>query len=207
TATLTPTATLTATATPTPTATATATPQGWRLITAGADTYIYRNFPTLNFRNDSQLLLAAPDASHVLLRFDLADLPPGAVVQQALLRIQVISPPPAAQIEAYQLLRPWEITAATWQRATWQEMWDAPGAASPLDRSPSPAGAAFLPTAAGEMTLDITPLAQAWAHGAANHGLLLRLRHESFQNLSLASLDTLAVDQRPRLELFLADGG
>ena len=141
----------------------------------------------------------------MLLRFDLSTLPSGVRVQQALLRVQVLALTPftPTAIEVYQLYRPWEITAATWNRASGQEEWAAPGAASALDRSQTPAGVAPL-AAAGEVVIDITSLVQAWADGAANHGLLLRLDQKSVQNLSLASLDNLALGQRPQLELFLA---
>ncbi len=207
--TLTPTATPTRTPTVTPTATATTTPTpaGWRVLTGGADTYIYSWFPTMNWGTSTTLLLGSPALAHSLIDFDLSALPAGATVQQAVLRVYVLDtalPGPTA-LTVYPLLRAWNANQATWQQAFAGTPWAQPGAAGPEDRANSAIAVSAPFNTGGYVMMDVTALVQQWlSDPASRHGMLVAVDGADSRTLTLASLEHSLTDWRPRLEITLA---
>lgn len=141
-------------------------------LTAQQDAFVRGNAPDGNFGAASTLLLrpetpsggAVPLPEHqVLLMFDLASLPAGAVVESARLELQMSRGESTAPLSAepLALAAPWDEQSVTW--ANRPEALAVGLAAIQLDAE------------AGWKQWDLLPLAQAWASGArANHGLMLR---------------------------------
>ena len=114
----------------------------------------------------------------LLLRFDLAALPPQAVVTAATLWLDKSAWTVAEHpVTVYALQRPWHVELASWSVrglepwTPWR--WESAGAGSVGDR-----GAAVVtghaPKAPGWERWEIGPLVQRWVDGAAeNLGLLL----------------------------------
>lgn len=113
----------------------------------------------------------------LLLRFDLADLPPGATVLSATLALRVAlwgdqSLPGAAVV--YRVLTPWEPGTATYNAP-----WSAPGLAAGIDYDPTPLDLAPVPDA-GQLTFDVSRALAAWRErGQPNHGLVVMMSEDS----------------------------
>ncbi|MBX7235145.1 MAG: DNRLRE domain-containing protein [Caldilineales bacterium] len=205
--TATPTFTPIPTATPTPTATATPTPANWRVLGNGVDTYIDSAFPNMNFGSAVILQAINPNAAHILLNFDLAALPPAAIVQQATLRLRLLDGPLPAPVtfDLYPLLRYWHPEVATWTKADAGAPWSQPGASGPDDRWPQPLTSSDPLTTGGYVSFDVTSLVQDWMiDPSTQRGMLIAARSDQAQSLNLASFHFSLADWRPRLELVLA---
>ncbi|MCW5859690.1 MAG: DNRLRE domain-containing protein, partial [Caldilineales bacterium] len=197
----------TPTPTPTPTATATPTPANWRVLGNGVDTYIDSAFPNMNFGSAVILQAINPNAAHILLNFDLAALPPAAIVQQATLRLRLLDGPLPAPVtfDLYPLLRYWHPEVATWTKADAGAPWSQPGASGPDDRWPQPLTSSDPLTTGGYVSFDVTSLVQDWMiDPSTQRGMLIAARSDQAQSLNLASFHFSLADWRPRLELVLA---
>ncbi|MCW5857114.1 MAG: DNRLRE domain-containing protein [Caldilineales bacterium] len=191
--TFTPTFTPTVTPTSTPTATPTPTPIPTVATTAlpAADTYLFAAAPDENFGGSNQLLLRSGGDSAVLLRYDLAGLPPGAVIVDAELFFYTIDRTNTRPLTArlYRLRRPWSETDATASLAGVSQPWQAPMAAGEDDRDPSLLAALVL-APFGWSSIDITAIANEWlADPATNFGLLLDGESDGSVQYSLTSRD------------------
>ncbi|PKO20369.1 MAG: hypothetical protein CVU38_20485, partial [Chloroflexi bacterium HGW-Chloroflexi-1] len=197
----TPTPTSSPVPTGTPTLTPTPVPAGlvayqFRQGVAGyggtTDAQIWRYGPTTNYGNDATAWVYATtctsdvcvDAYSDVLRFDLASLAPGSVVQSAALALCVTSGGSNSnhlKLDAYRLLRAWAEGSVTWNAP-----WRSPGAnAVGSDRSGEVAASAIVtPQDVGQcVTLDVTTLVQMWIdHPGANWGLILRATDAAIPN-------------------------
>jgi hypothetical protein len=176
TATSTPTNTPTRTPTFTPTNTSTPTNTPTPLSGAGvvvSDTSIHSDQSSAA---DTALEISGDGQRRALLRLDLSQIPAGAGVPSAKLRLRSTGATAAGMdVRVYGLRRAWDEATATWDYSTSGVLWGLPGADDlTVDRD----GAALASTTVrgGEVWYewDITELVNAWAKDERpNHGLVL----------------------------------
>lgn len=152
-----------------------------------------------------------------LLRFDLASLPPNAVVRFAVLSVLVTATPPNAnqmQTEVYRMHRAWDPATATWNRPKTGASWSAPGAEGvPGDRSGTPGDMRYLlanPSGYNYLRygFDVTDVVRAWqSDPASNFGVMLRAGEvksrwtEVREGFRLASAEYGIIADRPKLTI------
>jgi hypothetical protein len=222
----TPTRTPINTSTPTATTTATATPpcapqlmsfQLEMLPNASylgvSDTFLSMDEPTLTHETSPWLQIKndGGGGKRPLLRFDVSNLPPGSIVVNAELHMLQRGdyqkhPTNASTVRAYQVLRHWEASEATWDKATTAQEWSLPGADAIGDRSMVAADSMVLePVPANEWRdWTITGMVQEWVNDPAqNFGLILVGIGDS-QEFHLASSEYpyASREQRPKLRVW-----
>jgi hypothetical protein len=176
-----PTATATRTPAPTETATATPTLAGTpqpRNVTleAIADTALDSSAPDSNRGSDGTIALRTGGSKSPVLRFSLADIPAGAVVKQATLRVRTTGGDKSdLWVDVIRLRREWVETEATWNVAAAGQPWAVPGAKDiGHDRFPFSESAVVIRGDDRWWEWDLTTLAQEWASGSwPNNGVIL----------------------------------
>jgi len=171
------------------------------------DTYIssYERGPNggstvLKLKNDNKY--------EPLLRFDIADIPPDAIIKSANLDLYVTSRSqnyPIPNVVMHEMLRPWQGAEATWYSATNTVAWSQPGLRANSDYSADIASAleGGLSSATPSYRFKLIPLVQRWVAGAPNYGLVLRSEPPSSQSViySFASGEYSSTGYRPKLRI------
>lgn len=157
-----------------------------------ADTQIANKAPPSNY-GGAQVMNAGTVAGtdrQTLIRFDLSDIPPGAVVQSARLTLNYVATGPGT-VRIHRITAPWLEGQVTWQSF---------GAAF------APAIDATFDTHATATTaiVDLAALFQAFVDGAPNHGILLEQPGPS--DTRFASSEWAAPAERPRLDICYSPG-
>jgi len=188
----TPTATPTVTDTPGPTA----TPLQVEMTVGPAgllDTDINRWNPDVNTSGSANLRVR-PDDFSALLRFDLSQVPPNAVIEDARLDLWVYyrSSQNAITAQSFRLLRSWDVASSTWNRASSGVAWATAGAdGSGSDRETLPEGQTLLDRTDAWVSFTITNMAQQWVwNGGQNYGLLIKGKGNADALYYLASADS-----------------
>jgi hypothetical protein len=143
---------------------------------AGADSYIDKNAPTVNYGGSTSITLADKIDIRGTFQFDVSSVVPGTLVTSALLRLYVTSIDTRSggtmNIDVHRLTSAWTEGAVTWQARTSSANWgsaggDFPGKTMTLNLPPS--------FNSGWIEFDITSLAQGWVDGIiANNGVIVR---------------------------------
>lgn len=190
--------------TPLPSPTTTAIPTMLRLrqgldgYTGVCDTHIDARSPDANYAARRTFDVRSGNLRSALLRFDLGEIPPGAWVQSATLRLHVTasSNPHPLPLELYGLRREWECNTVNWVQP-----WSERGAGDTVaDRDPSPASYATLTEVDVWASLDITELAHRWVRDPTeNHGLILIGAGDVSVQYHLTSSDYENPNLRPEL--------
>ena len=128
---------------------------------------------------EDQFWVGYPDKMSGLLRFDLSGLPVGAKIVTATLGAYHFGGSSSYAIPltlgVHRLLRNWDETSATWNKATASANWQTPGAMGANDREATASGSVSLNQTAGWAQINITSLAQSWVDSpSSNYGVLLR---------------------------------
>lgn len=176
------------------------------------DAGITRWQPTVNRGITSRLLLGWRDEAitprqdqRALMRFDLAMVPPTAVISDAQLSLYVpfTRNPHQVRLSAYRLLRPWWERQVTWNRVATNETWAVPGAEGiDVDRLPDADATTTFQQPLGWVTLDVTPLVQFFVnHPQDNDGFLLMIDSLDGQTVyyDFYSANHWQADRRPTL--------
>ncbi|MBN1992498.1 MAG: DNRLRE domain-containing protein [Anaerolineae bacterium] len=140
----------------------------------------------------------------VLIRFDLAQLPPNAIIHQAVFHQHLdvfinedLPEPLPATVSAFRLLRPWQADTATFNTP-----WSQPGLAANVDYDAQPLGSHSFH---GEtwVSLDITNLVQQWViHPDQNFGLMLMITQApQGAHYWVDTSDYPLTDRRPHLDI------
>jgi hypothetical protein len=111
-----------------------------------------------------------------VFRFNLNELPEGAVLDRAVFRAQSSDTEgPAVEVELIGLLKPWAEHETTWELAATGEPWAEPGANAPgIDRLGYATSSALVSGGEAWWEWDITPLVRDWWSGdLTNHGFML----------------------------------
>ncbi len=189
---------------------------------AVADTMLLQGFPSNNYGTTTNLQLDygvssfdAGGSAVVLMRFDLASIPPGKRVSSATLTLNVTDGSGGVTpFDIHALVRPWSEMEATWTLASTGNPWmgnqsGTRNDAGTTDRSPTPF-ASFKPAAAGsfDIVLNATGIAviQKWIDDpSTNFGFVFDTANNSDGILFTSSEST----QPPKLVVTLAapDGG
>jgi hypothetical protein len=173
------------------------------------DTTLSQANPTTNYGGATSLLIDGDDPSRsgndkaALLRWDVSAIPPGSIVQEAGLTLQVFNASPNTY-GVYEIKRSWAENTATWQQAQSGTAWQSPGAAGTADRGSTLLGA-LTPTSTGlyVITLNSAGLAlvQSWINNpAANHGLIIADTGQT-DGVDAYSSETTTIANRPLLTI------
>ena len=178
--------------------------QGHEGYTGAVDTFLRSWYPETNYQHVDPLVVRADGAAVALLRFDLAPVPAYAAINSARLELYASSrggPTAPFTLQAYQVLRPWNVAQATWLRATAAAPWALPGCEGVgADRQGASAGATSVGDVGQWYALDLTALAQAWLDDpASNHGILLKGASPQAVEYRFFSAEHWWVEQRPKL--------
>ncbi|MBN1399273.1 MAG: DNRLRE domain-containing protein, partial [Anaerolineae bacterium] len=174
--------------TPTPTRTATPTSPSVT-VRASSDAPISAYAPDASRGDAQQLPIDAAGDERILLSFDLSELPAGAHIQEAILRLYATNAPsPASQMDVYGLRRAWEEQSVSWEQSASGQPWTAPGASGlDTDRDALPA-AELIAEVQGWHSWNVTDLARAWISGGReNHGLILIGRPDVSAKIAFSS--------------------
>ena len=177
--TLTPTSSATATTTELPTATPAVpvTPSAQDVtLEAIDDAALDSSSPDLNRGNDGTMVLGTAGSGSPVLRFSLADLPTGAVVNQATLRVHTTGGTTLdLWVDVTRLRREWVEAEVTWNVAATGQPWAVPGAKDiGRDRFPYVESSVLMTGDDRWWEWDVTTLVQEWANGSwPNYGLIL----------------------------------
>jgi len=132
--------------------------------------------PDSNHGRNGTVTLRTMGNKSVVLRFDLASMPPGAVVQKATLRVRTTGEQQLTlRTDVVGLRTDWTETGVTWNLAAPGKPWAGPGAGDAnLDRLEQSAATALVSGGDRWWEWEVTALAQEWVSGRlANNGLIL----------------------------------
>jgi len=174
------------------------------VYTGGRDTYINRWIPNTNFGLENRLILGQSQAYRTLLYFDLAPaaIPSGATIVGADVGIYCHARNLFNSMEAraYQVIRPWLPTQATWYKATSSDNWTFEGCdhvGTDREGTPLDTHTVFVRNAFHDF--DITSAVQGWiSNPASNEGVILIAPDPAVIYYYRSSRYT-AIDERPRL--------
>lgn len=141
------------------------------------DTTLYSYYPNTNFGHEPLLRVRVGNQGVSLLRFDLVNqVPAGAIILDASLGLYVASRSNdnPIGISVYGVKRAWIADQATWQRATFFNYWQLPGAAGREDRETLVTDFITITAVSRWYTFTLTSLVQQWVDNpAGNLGFLL----------------------------------
>ena len=201
------------TPTPTPTVTPTPTPTPTPVIVRSYeliegvdgyegvdDTYIAKWHQDSPQGKDSNLYVQT-DNAYVLMRWDLSQIPEGARVQEATLRMWSGSGPAAMTLHGHLVKRAWSEEEATWINARDGDPWAVPGAFGGADIDATPVFTESIPAGTGYVEIDVKAAVQYWLdHPDENFGVLLAAVEPGARH-SFTSSEWPGIAQRPRLNL------
>jgi len=136
-----------------------------------------------------------------LIRFDLAAIPSGSVIDEAELHFTIFDPASSGdRVRARVLLRSWDEREASWNDAANNRRWPSPGASG--DALDSDIAGSVSADTSGERTLSLTPsTVQAWIDDpATNLGLRLEVSSSNNNDVRLHSREA-AQANRPFLRV------
>jgi type II secretory pathway pseudopilin PulG len=142
---------------------------------SGADTYIDDANPGTNWGAETRMRITNKSNSQKrgLLRFELAAIPPEALITSATLTLHLegIGSGNVADIYLHRVTRDWSPSLANWNSATAVTSWTSPGG----DIDPTVIASAVIdPLVLGATQWNITTLVGDWVAGNQdNHGLML----------------------------------
>jgi len=170
-----------------------------------ADTYLDAWHIAGNHGRSRDLYVRQGRDQVALLHFDLASVPPGARVTEALLSVYVdeFQSVAGGALSVYELRRSWSADAANWLEADLGALWSGPGASAPeSDRAVAALASVALRPASGWVTLDVRESVQRWVRQPTdNRGLLLSIEGQASPWVRLASSQADVAGRRPKLVL------
>lgn len=176
--------------------------QGVSGYTGNSTSYLDRWNPDTNMGASGNAWFR-PDNQSPILRFDLSSLTTNALVQNAKLKIYVISNTNANPIttKVYKLLRDWNENETTWHKVNNSTEWSWVGANGIFsDRVDSPSSILQITTVNTYYEYDITSLVRGWVrYPQTNKGIIIV--PESFSNVgySIGSDNNYNLARRPIL--------
>lgn len=141
-----------------------------------ADTRISATAPTTNYGTAAALQTDGTPDIATLFRLDLGVVPRNSVVQSVEISFHV-STPTSSTFEIYELLKAFNETQATFQRATSATAWQVAGANGATDRGTTVLGT-ITPSSTGRMTISLNAagiaVVQKWVNNPSiNNGFIL----------------------------------
>lgn len=141
---------------------------------------------------------------YALLKWDLSDLPAGAVIRSAVVTIHVVNESQGRGYSFFEMKRPWSEADATWLQAAPQQFWRSPGIKAGLERGVEPLGT-IAPRMKGALTVLLSPAAEGVLQGwirkpETNHGFVLANDTVS-DGFKFHSREAFPHELRPKLKL------
>lgn len=171
-------------------------------FSAAADTSIDESEPNNNNGADLQLLLSNTGAAQqrALLQFDLSPLPAAAHVVSASLQLHFegMASSSSVDVSVQALSRQWDEAYASWNRASVDELWEAPGGDT---EAKTYATASIEPLSPGAVQWDVSELLRRWIEQGQNNAGLMLLVEAGGDTLQFSSREHSVLAQRPRLTL------
>lgn len=157
-------------------------------------------FPGINSVNYADVNFSYPDnvkaVKRALLSFNLSQVPAGATIDYAVLKVYSISGGAPLNVSAHQVTSNWT-EDATWSMRTPSLNWGTAGG----DYSAT-LEASVMVADAGTYEINLTQLARNWVSGTQNYGVLLKAFNESVENIkNVYSSDGANVSIAPELEV------
>ncbi len=145
------------------------------------DTYLRQNTPTTNYGSATSVNVDGDEPAGTghdvfgLLRFNVAPIPAGSIIDAIELRLNITNDTPHTY-RIYEVKRPWSEDQATWNQAAAGMPWQVAGAKGAEDRGVILANIG--PLALGQQTILLNDAAKniilGWANNPANnHGLMI----------------------------------
>ncbi|MGH2687937.1 MAG: DNRLRE domain-containing protein, partial [Actinomycetota bacterium] len=171
------------------------------------DATLSQNSPAANAGSDAALRVDGDDVAGsdlaALLRWDVSSIPPGSVVQSAILTLNVTNSS-THSYQLYELRRSWVEAQATWTVYATGSAWQLAGAQGALDRGTTPLGT-LAPTAAGPyvLTLNAAGLAavQSWVNSPGTNFGFLVANATSVDGVVFDSSEAPTAASRPKLSV------
>ena len=137
-----------------------------------------------------------------LIRFDLTGLPAGAIVNSAILELNLegVTSLAATTVAVHQVTTEWQAKLATWNTPSGGVAWTTAGgdyAATPVTT------VAIDPAVLGATQFNISSLVSSWMTGTPNYGVLLQAGIDA-NNVRFTSSNSLLPALRPKLTLQLS---
>ncbi len=155
------------------------------------DTYLDKWHETINYSTENQLKLRSIDVMAPLLRFHLVDrVPSNAQVQRATLSLYVtFAGANPVDAQTFRVLRPWEVSQATWVQAADGVGWADKGCNGiGADREGIPSDTQTITGSHTWCDLDVTAMVQAWVSDPpSNYGVIVKSFGPSVVGYDLAS--------------------
>jgi pimeloyl-ACP methyl ester carboxylesterase len=141
----------------------------------GRDTYITAHEPELSHGDADKLLLAYDTRRKALLKFDLSPVPYGVLIKAAKLTVHLLeNRGTGIDVRAYELLRPWQDSEATWSHASQSEPWVTEGIGEGADHAATAEYTVENMRLEGSYSFNLKSLVQRWLVAPdSNYGLVL----------------------------------
>ena len=176
------------------------TTYGTTTLVAVADTWISSADPTDN--NGTSIRLDTRPSSgprHAMVSFDMSQLPAGASVSSAWLRLQVVDTRNNHTVTVRRALTTWTELGATWNRPLVGGNWGGGGSFSAADYSTNILASINMSNS-GVVTNNITSLVQDWVSGGvSNQGIILYAIGPDTSNARFYSREESTASRRPQL--------
>ncbi|PIY65432.1 hypothetical protein COY91_02380 [Candidatus Shapirobacteria bacterium CG_4_10_14_0_8_um_filter_39_15] len=178
--------------------------QGTSGYNANACATLDRWNPDTNTGNNANIRLR-PEIQEPIIKFDLSSLPNTALVQNAKLKLYVLSRTNANPItvRVYKVMRDWDEMQTTWHKANTSTDWSWVGANSIFtDRYGFSAATVQFTTSNIFYEMDITPLVREWVrYPQTNKGIILLSESPGSVAYSIGSNNNTNLARRPILEI------
>jgi hypothetical protein len=176
-------------------------------LTAVADTTLDKTTPSASHGSEPFCTIRGGSAStrHCLLRWDLSSIPASATIGQSTLTLKISDTDGSAStFGAFQMVRSWSESGATWNKADATTLWEVPGAWGASD-SATAVVATPPPTTAGSsvsMTVSRAMLQQWVSDPSTNQGIVFG--GGSGDGVSFSTKEATSSIDRPRLVVGVA---
>jgi len=171
-----------------------------------SDAYVQEAYPAATHPGAHGLKVGVGPGmrSAALLRFELPDLPEGAVVERALLSVYgaAHSNPAGVDLQVAPLLTPWVAADVCWREASEGVAWQASGALGEEDAGATAGSAHVQGGAEAERwySLDVSQVVRDWQSGVAdNFGLIVRISGGVYKTTTLVGSMHPDTERRPKL--------
>ncbi len=130
--------------------------------------------PNGNYGSAMDVYVRQPNVKSLLVQFDLSAITNLAQVSDAQLGIYVPYSNRPVDVNAYEVYKAWSEMETTWNAASADSMWEAPGASGASDRASMPTDSMTAVGGGQWLWFDVSDLAQSWiANPDMNHGVIL----------------------------------